>query len=200
MHDFLEKHKKFHQQYFRDEPELYKTLQSGQNPKALVIACSDSRADPALITNAQPGDLFVVRNVANIVPSFAAKVHSVASALEYGIQYLKIPDIIVLGHSQCGGIKALLNNEVQSSNCIQDWIDHAKPAKARTLKHSTPDTAQERCEQENILLSLENLLSYPWIHARVTAKTLHLHGWHFNITDGSLSHYRPDVAKFRRTF
>ncbi len=187
----------FHQRYFRDEPKLYERLhRDGQSPKVLVVACSDSRADPALITGAQPGDIFVVRNVANIVPCFTSKVHSVGSALEYGVKHLKVQHILVLGHSACGGIKALLHDEVKDSDCIDGWIAHAAPAKDRALKKCPIDSAQECCERENIILSIENLLSYPWVNDRVAAGTLQVHGWHFNIADGILYQYNPVTGKF----
>ena len=189
-------YKVFYQRYFHDQPELYHTLQKGQSPKALVVACSDSRIDPAIITNASPGDLFVVRNVANIVPPFAAQIHSIGSALEYGIKHLNIKHIIVLGHSQCGGIKALLHDEVTESDCIQDWINHAAPAKKCALEQYAPEEAQECCEQENIALSLENLLSYPWIKEATSSGKLQLHGWHFDISDGTIRNYNHASRNF----
>ena len=186
----------FQRHYFSDNTELYKALSKGQSPKALVIACSDSRIDPALLMRAQPGDLFVLRNVANIVPPFKAKVHSIGSALEYGIKHLNIKHIIVLGHSQCGGIKALLNDEVTESDCIQDWINHAAPAKKRALEKHPPEEAQECCEQENIALSLENLLTYPWIKEATGTGEVQLHGWHFNISEGIVAHYDSQIRRF----
>ena len=187
IQDLYSGHRDFQQYYFDHETELYEALSKGQCPTALVIACSDSRVDPALLTQASPGDLFVVRNVANIVPHFSAQVHSIGSALEYGIKHLNIKHIIVLGHSQCGGIKALLDNKATDSDCIQDWIKYATPAKERALAQHSIEEVQKICEQENVALSLNNLLSYPWIKSRVTAGELELHGWHFDITDGTIS-------------
>lgn len=193
----LQGYSDFHQRYFHDEPILYEKLhQEGQSPKVLVVACCDSRVDPALITNAKPGDMFVLRNIANMIPPFHANIHSVGSALEYGVLHLGVEHILVLGHSECGGINALLHNSVKDSDCIDGWIAHGEPAKKRALEQHSLDCAQECCERENIILSIENLLSYPWVNRRVAEGGLQLHGWHFNIADGSIARYDPQSQAF----
>ena len=193
----LQGYSDFHQRYFRDEPKLYEKLhQEGQSPKTLVVACCDSRVDPALITNAKPGDMFVLRNIANIIPAFQANIHSVGSALEYGVLHLGVEHILVLGHSECGGINALLHDAVKDSACIDDWIAHGEPAKKRALEQYDIDSAQECCERENIILSIEHLLTYPWVKNRVAEGSLQLHGWHFNIANGNIARYAPESRSF----
>ena len=165
-----------------------KLAREGQSPRALVVACSDSRVDPGMIFGAGPGELFIVRNVANLVPPFEPDEHFHASsaALEYGVRVLQVQDIIVLGHGMCGGVRALLEGAPpEASDFVVPWMRIAERARRRTLM-CQPVDPQTFCEQEVVRLSLENLVSFPWIAERVQDGRLRLHGASFDIRYGVL--------------
>ena len=162
----------------------------------MIVACADSRVDPALLTGAVPGDVFVVRNVANLVPPYerGGSFASVPAALEFAVLSLGVEHIIVLGHAQCGGIHALMSDAGARGEFIGKWVGIAQRARERVLAElpDKPSALQERaCEQAAILVSLENLMTYPWIAQRVATGTVHLHGWYFDITEGELLCYNP---------
>lgn len=169
--------------------------EQGQRPRAMVIACADSRVDPAMVFDAAPGEMFVVRNVANLVPPYApdGAQHATSAALEFGIRVLEVPDLIVIGHAQCGGVRALLEGTPeQATDFLAPWIAVARAARGRVLRCTDPEEAQTLCEREVVKLSLENLLTFPWIAERVRAGTLHLHGARFGIYNGALELLGPD--------
>lgn len=193
---FIAGFRHFQEKYFSAERELFEQLRQGQRPKVLIVACADSRVDPALLMGAEPGDLFVVRNVANLVPPYepGGSFASVPAALEFAVLSLEVEHVIVLGHAQCGGIHALMSESGTGGEFIGKWMSIATPARQRVLAElpSKPLALQARaCEQAAILVSLENLLTYPWIAQRVAAGTMHLHGWYFDMAQGSLLHYDP---------
>ena len=163
---------------------------SGQQPRALVVSCADSRVDPAMIFDSGPGELFIVRNVANLVPPFApdGAHHGTSAAIEFAVRILQVPQILVMGHGLCGGVRALLEDaSTEASDFIAPWIALAAPARARALARTDIPDRQLCCEQETIKLSLENLSTFPWIESCVTAGTLRLSGAHFDIRSGELS-------------
>jgi carbonic anhydrase len=199
--NFITGFRRFQEKYFSEDRDLFAHLREGQRPKALIIACSDSRVDPALLTGAEPGDEFIVRNVANLVPPYetGGNFASVPAALEFGVQSLEVEHIIVLGHAHCGGIHALMNHEVQGSEFIGRWVGIAERARERVLAElpNKPPAVQERaCEMASILVSIENLLTYPWIAERVADGRMHLHGWYFDIDEGQLLCYNPAQNAF----
>jgi carbonic anhydrase len=194
--NFIAGFRRFQEKYFSEDRELFNQLRQGQHPRAAIIACADSRVDPALLTGAEPGDVFVVRNVANLVPpcepggSFA----SVPAALEFAVLSLGVEHVIVLGHTQCGGIAALMNGAGNGSEFIGKWVGIAQRARERVLVDlpaKSPALQARACEQAAILVSLENLMTYPWIAERVVAGAMHLHGWYFDIEQGELLSYNP---------
>lgn len=194
--NFISGFRRFQEKYFSEDRNLFEQLQQGQRPKALIVACADSRVDPALLTGAEPGDMFVVRNVANLVPPYQpdGDFDSVAAALEFGVRSLEVEHIIVLGHAQCGGIHALMSGTGSDGEFIGKWVGIAQRARERVLAElpNKPTNLQDRaCEQAAILVSLENLLTYPWIAERVAVGAMHLHGWYFDMADGSLLQYNP---------
>lgn len=199
---FISGFKRFQTNYFGRDKELFGELKQGQNPSALVIACSDSRVDPAILTDCQPGDLFVVRNVANLVPPYekGAGLHGVSTALEFSVRSLGVEHIIVLGHRQCGGIKALMEDRPEAKGeFIGNWMNIASRAKERVLSDMPEATVDEQvcaCETASILVSLENLLTFPWVKERVQQGSLMLHGWYFDIEQGSMVAYNPYTGKF----
>ena len=200
---FLAGFRRFQRHFFCSREMLYSDLKEGQSPNVLVIACSDSRVDPAILTGCDPGDMFVVRNVANLVPPYETMGahHGVSAALEYGVKVLGVGHVIVLGHSLCGGIQALLDERegVQVGEFISPWVRIAESARqevARTLANKTPEARQRACELAGILVSMDNLLTFPWVRERVEAGGLHIHGWYFDMQSGELSTYMPETGEF----
>ncbi len=188
-------------QHFRNtvwpaQHNLFESLAAnGQNPRALVISCIDSRVDPVLIFNADPGDMLVVRNVANLVPPYEpdAAYHGTSAALEFGIRVLRIPNIIVLGHALCGGVKSLLDSHTspEHHDFIGHWMSMAEPARA-LAQNCSPEGKQRCCEHEVIKISLANLVTFPWIAEPVSRGRLALHGAWFDIETGELAMLGPD--------
>jgi carbonic anhydrase len=199
---FLSGFKRFQKTYFCPENAFYDELVHGQQPKVLTIACCDSRVDPAILMNCQPGDMFVVRNVANIVPPYeaGAGLRGVCAALEYGVAYLGVEHIIVLGHSGCGGIKALMAPDHEKiGEFISPWVGIVEGALQRVEDDFFDEPAsvkQRACEMASILISLENLLTFPWIKTKIEDQTLHLHGWYFDMGKGELLGYQPGTRNF----
>lgn len=196
-------YKNFRIQYLDDSSEFKNALSRKQDPKALVISCSDSRLDPAILFGSKPGELFVVRNIANLVPPFEgdSKHHGTSAALEFGVLGLKVEHIIILGHSFCGGIRALMeaSERESSSNFIETWMDIAELAKKKVLKeHSNCSFDQQThlCEKGSLICSLKNLDTFPWIKEGVDKKELSLHAWYFDLNSGILSAYQKDQDKF----
>jgi len=180
-------------------------VREGQNPRVLFLACSDSRVDPAIVFGTEPGDLFIIRNVANIVPPYEinAGQHGVSAAIEYAVNSLKVEHIIINGHSQCGGIRALCENpedaHIDSPHLVGRWLALAKPAydKARA---DYPDADMNRlaheCEKDSVIRSLDNLMSFPMVRERVEAGHLQLHGWYFDMARGQLRAWNPATGRF----
>ena len=195
---------RFREKYFSADHSLFDALRNGQNPNALVISCCDSRADPGMLLGANPGDIFVVRNVANLVPPYrtGAEMPGIRADIEFAIKGLNVSNIIVLGHSSCGGIRALMDGEGVSRNqfeFIGQWVTIAREVRERVLRElaDQPDAVQTRaCEQWAIAHSLSNLMTFPWISEKVKAGALKLHGWYFDIQAGDLLAYSPESKEF----
>ena len=173
----------------RHRRRFQRLAERGQRPRTMVVACSDSRVDPQMIFDAGPGELFVVRNVANLVPPYAPddRDHGTGAALEFGVRGLEVADLVVLGHGLCGGVKALLDGTpAHLSDFVLPWIRIASPIRARILE-CAPEEPQLEAEQAVVRLSLANLRSYPWIAEREAAGTLRLHGAHFDVRHGVLA-------------
>lgn len=199
---FISGFKEFQRTYFCEDRQMFASLKQSQSPRVLVIACSDSRVDPAILTGCEPGDMFVVRNVANLVPPYenAPGRHGVSAAVEYAVKALRVEHIIVLGHSGCGGIEALMAPDHEKlGEFIAPWVDIAEPALRQVteeLPGKDPRVRQCACEQAAVLVSLENLLSFPWIRERVMAGNIFLHGWYFDMQRGELLSYLPETGAF----
>lgn len=200
----LDGYRRFYSRHFLRQDPLFNQLATrGQAPKTLIIACSDSRVDPAIILDADPGDIFVVRNVANLVPPFETNSghHGTSSAIEFAVRNLSVRHVIVFGHSACAGIGALLHGAPHGGedSFIDRWMHIAKDAKNYTIQTcgSTdhPD-AQRLCEEQAILTSLQNLMTFPWLQSRIEAGELKLHGWHFGLTNGELCAWSEQEGKF----
>jgi carbonic anhydrase len=191
MDQLLDGYRRFRQDRWPERRRQFENLADhGQSPRALVVSCADSRVDPAMIFDAGPGELFVVRNVANLVPPYHpdGAHHGTSAALEFGVRVLNVPAILIMGHGLCGGVRALLEGApAEASDFIVPWIRLATPAKERARARTDMTDQQLCCEQETIRLSLENLATFPWIESRRAAGSLQLWGAHFDIRSGVLS-------------
>lgn len=173
----------FRARYYEARPERLRPLiEDGQSPQVLMIACADSRVDPALLMDAEPGELFVVRNVANLVPPYApdAGLHGTSAAMEFAVRDLAVGHIIVLGHAGCGGIRALIEGNHENREFIDDWVEVARVA----AEFGGHDHAA--VERAAISGSLQNLLTFPWIRERYASGALQIHGWWFDLEAGEL--------------
>ena len=195
MERLLEGYRRFRATEWPERRAVFEALaREGQSPQAMVIACSDSRVDPAMIFGAGPGEIFVLRNVANLVPPSQpdARFHATSAALEFAVRVLEIPDLIVMGHAMCGGVRALLHGPPHpAGDFLIPWMRIAEPAKRRALA-CEPADPQTACEREVVKLSLENLQTFPWIAERVESGQLRLHGATFDIRSGVLSILQAD--------
>lgn len=194
--DLIDGFRKFRRRYFVLEKDLYLNLSTkGQAPKTLLIACSDSRVDPAILLSSEPGDLFVIRNVANLVPPYeeGGGHHGTSAAIEFAVNNLKVEDIVVLGHAQCGGIEALAAGKgTEGGNFISKWVDIASEARAIALQKEDPEDFKKFChccELEAIKISLKNLKSFPFIASRLRSGNLTLSGWYFDLEEGKMWEY-----------
>lgn len=196
--------KRFQETYIHSGSELFEKLKRGQRPNVMVVGCSDSRVAPALLFDTDPGDIFVVRNIANLIPPYEPdeRRHGVSAALEYGVRELGVEHLIVLGHSQCGGICALMKcaaGEAAPTEFVDKWVDIARPAYAEVMSRLKSESADERlraAEQAAILVSIDNLHTFPWIEKKVAAGELAIHGWYFDLQTGELLTHEPDGKEF----
>ncbi|WP_421880704.1 carbonic anhydrase [Pacificispira sp.] len=187
--------------YHEKRAELTQRLaDEGQRPAILVIACSDSRVDPAILFNADPGEIFVVRNVAALVPPYEpdGSHHGTSSAIEYAVKDLKVEEIIVLGHHKCGGIQAMrsiVSGEVEDNHeFVGTWMNLARDA--CELHGADDPNSGASVEMATIKLSVKNLKSFPWIQSRIDEGKLRVHGWWFDISNGELYGHDPRTGQF----
>ncbi|MDX2274704.1 MAG: carbonic anhydrase [Hyphomonadaceae bacterium] len=176
--------------------ELHEKLAQGQTPRVLVIACCDSRVDPATIFDADPGELFVIRNVANLAPPFeqGGGYHGTSAAIEFAVTGLKVSEILVLGHAQCGGVAAALNAPAQPTTFVDHWVGLLDPAKER-IAH-VHDDRQTALEYESVKVTMENLRTFPFVAERVAAGDLRVYGARYGVADGGLELYDPAKDAF----
>lgn len=182
----------FNSHVFPEKEELFRELADGQAPKTLFIACADSRVSPSLITQTNPGDLFILRNIGNIVPAYGEMLGGVSSAIEYAVLALKVSSIIVCGHSNCGAMTALLDpdpSKLAKMPTVQSWLRNAEAAKAVTGALSGSDagpaTVRSLCEQ-NVLLQISHLRTHPSVAAALARQELILQGWFYDIGTGEV--------------
>ena len=196
---------KFRTDEFGNYRKLFRKLsQEGQNPHTLFITCSDSRVLAELITQSKPGDLFVVKNVGNIVPpsSVVGTTNSTAAAIEFAVETLRVSDIVVCGHTQCGAMEALLRGLPAQANQphLHQWLALAAPVRQVLQTEYTHLRSHEErvtaAGEENVLFALENLTSYPCVQQRLADGSLRLHGWFFVIATAELFAFDPDSKQF----
>src|SRR5688572_7668906 len=191
MDRLIEGYRRFRSSGWAPMRDRYQELaRDGQNPDTLIIACSDSRVDPATVFGAAPGEVFTIRNVAGLVPPYEldGHYHGTSAALEYGVRVLKVRNIVVLGHALCGGVRVMLQGAPPgATDFVLPWMQIAAPV-VRTIPKATPvDDALTYCEHEVVRLSIDNLMTFPWVASEVEAGRLGLHGFRFDIRSGILS-------------
>lgn len=180
-------YQQFQLKYAQGNPSIIAQLaDSGQKPEVMVVACSDSRVDPAILFQCDPGDLFVVRNIANIIPPFENDEfhHGTSAALEFGICYLNIKHLVILGHAQCGGIQAKLKQvPLPQNDFIGNWIKQLSTC-VKTYGQNVDTYAKQ-----SLVQSYQNCLTFPWIQSRVEAQQLQIHPWFFDMKQGEILQY-----------
>ena len=191
----------FKTHFFKEKQKLYKSLAQGQQPICMVISCADSRVDPATIFNTKPGELFVIRNVANLIPPAhqTGQFHGTAAAIEFGINMLNIEEVIVLGHGGCGGISACLDLEHthRQTDHIHRWVQLAEPAVELARQQQDPTMAlQEAAEKHSVAMSVERLGQYACVKKALNERSLVLSGAWFSIESGELQCYQANEQRF----
>jgi carbonic anhydrase len=181
---------KFQRDVLPDRTEEFRKLASGQNPEVLFITCSDSRIVPNLITQTQPGELFICRNAGNIVPGYTDVNGGVTATIEYAVMALGVRDIVVCGHTDCGAMKGILNpNLVVKMPNVAAWLRHADPARqviAENYGHLEGEELLLAAIQENVVAQLRNLETHPAVAARIRRGDIAVHGWVYNIATGEI--------------
>jgi carbonic anhydrase len=187
----LDGYRRFKNGYFAENKSKIQEMADFQKPSYVLITCCDARLEPSLIFDTKPGELFVIRNVANLVPPYekSGSYHGTSAALEFAITVLEVPEIIVLGHSRCGGIRSLVldHKKLAPNSFIERWMSIVEPV----ARLADPDKLDDlktfnRCEQAAVGLSMHNLMTFPWIASRVEAGKLKISGLHYNIYTGAL--------------
>ncbi len=202
MHRLIDGVLRFHRDIHGPKRELFTQLGEAQAPFAMFIACSDSRVVPELLTQREPGEIFVVRNVGNIIPSYAPSVGGVSASIEYAVAALGIESIVVCGHSDCGAMKAILREDkLDKMPAVTSWIEHA--AAAKKIVDAMLPLADERTRlhalaHENVLCQLRNLQTHPIAAAKLATGQLKLYGWVYNIENGTVDTFDAETGQFVR--
>jgi len=191
---------KFQTEIYPAQREMFERLKLGQKPLALFMTCADSRVNPNLVTQTDPGEIFIERNPGNIVPPYVEFVGGVTAGVEYAMLALKVPVIVVCGHTDCGVMKALLHPEqVKDMPGVQHWMSHAFDARARMLREfgDAPEEEQlRRMTEYNVLGQIENLKTHPSVRARMLKGEIEIRGWVYDIGDGSIREADPASGRF----
>lgn len=189
----IEGYRHFSEEVYPEHRELFDELRNKQTPEVLFITCADSRIDPSLITQTDPGDLFICRNIGNIVPAYGEMLGGVSAVVEYAVMALKVKEIIVCGHSDCGAMKGLKNLDSPSlvaMPTVKSWLRNAEAALsvAKAKYGELPaDEMTRALIRENVLLQIQHLRTHPAVAAGIAAGSVHLHGWIYNIGEGTVS-------------
>ncbi|WP_309709102.1 carbonic anhydrase [Armatimonas sp.] len=187
---------------FRQQQELFERLAGGQNPEACFITCSDSRIDPNLITNAKPGQLFIVRNAGNVIPCYGTSNNGELAAVEFAVGVLGVKDIIVCGHTHCGAMKGVLNPQsLDSLPTLKRWLSHCDST-AEIIKdhysHLSGEELYTATAEENVLVQLEHLRTLPIIASRASRGIINLHGWMYKFETGEVFVYDSAIGQFAK--
>ena len=203
---YAEGHRRFLELHFKNyEKEYVRLVAEGQSPKTLFIGCSDSRVIPEMITSTKPGDLFVIRNAGNFVPTFDDKIawDGIAATIQFAVQVLGVKEIIVCGHSHCGAIRGLFEKPNPNFELLNRWLQWGQAARKLVEDqeiHTSKLSEEEKYELTghlSVLYQLEHLLSYPFVLEQVKNNQIHLHGWYFSIDSGQLEYFDPEAHLFR---
>ncbi|HAG79841.1 MAG TPA: carbonate dehydratase [Cyanobacteria bacterium UBA12227] len=192
----------FQTNYFNTHRELFERLSEGQHPRILFITCSDSRIDPNLLTQTEPGELFIIRNVGNIIPPYGATTGAEGAAIEYAVEALGIKHIIVCGHSHCGAMKGLLQPSKLTDKMplVYDWLKYAEGTRRiiqENYQDYEGDALLNAAIEENVLTQIENLRSYPVIHSKLYKGQLELHAWVYKIETGGVYVYSAERCSIK---
>lgn len=187
----------FQTHYFASHREMFEQLSLGQHPRTLFITCCDSRIDPNLITQTEPGEIFIVRNIGNIIPPYGATTAGEGAAIEYAVQELGIKDIIVCGHSHCGAMKGLLQlgSLAEKMPLVYDWLKYAESTRRVMTENYQGLSGEELLNatiEENVLAQIENLRTYPSVYSGLHSGKLHIHAWIYKIETGGISVYSAE--------
>ena len=190
----------FQAEGFHDRKELFETLKDGQNPEALFITCSDSRVNPNLLTQTEPGQLFILRNAGNIIPPHGAANGGEAATVEYAVVALGVKHIIVCGHSHCGAMNGLLRAEqLTDMRAVAQWLHHADATRLIVrdkYPHLSGEELQTQAARENVLMQVRNLQTHPGVALRLAQGLLQLHGWMYHFETGQVQAYDPSQREF----
>jgi carbonic anhydrase len=194
MERLIEGFKRFRAHYFEEHRARFERLAGRpQHPRYAVVTCSDSRIDTTRIFDAVPGEIFLIRNIANLVPPYKPDQaqHSTSAAIEYAVRFLKVGQFVVLGHAGCGGIAALLDPPKQDTDFVGSWLEIAQPARERVLArpHLSSEERQRSCELEALKSSLENVLQFPWVTARIEDRSLQVDALYLDLEHGEMLLY-----------
>jgi carbonic anhydrase len=195
MERLIEGFRRFRGSYYEQHRARFERLAGRrQHPRYAVVTCCDSRVDTTLTFDAVPGEIFLVRNIANLVPPYRPdeRQHSTSAAIEYAVRILKVGHVVVLGHAGCGGIQALLDPPAQATDFVGNWLEIAAPARQRVLAQAgdiTPERRQRTCELEALKDSLDNALSFPWVSSRVEDGSLLVDALYLDLEQGELLLY-----------
>lgn len=192
----------FQNTYFSSHREMFEQLSLGQHPRILFITCCDSRIDPNLITQTEPGELFIIRNIGNVVPPYGATTGAEGAAIEYAIQELGVKNIIVCGHSHCGAMKGLLQrgNLAEDMPLVYDWLKYAEATRRIIKEHYQGYEGEELLNatiEENVLTQIENLRSYPAVHSKLYSGQLSIHAWVYKIESGGVFVYSTERCNIK---
>jgi carbonic anhydrase len=190
----------FQRSVFRSRRDLFDRLAKGQSPETLFITCSDSRINPNLMTQTEPGDLFILRNAGNLVPPYGAAASGEAATIEFAVAGLGVRDIIVCGHSLCGAMKGLLDPpSLREMPAVASWLQNAESTR-RVIRENYKDIEGPQllsaCVQENVLAQIENLKTHPAVAARLGRGEINLHAWVYKIETGSVFAFDPAAGQF----
>jgi len=198
-----EGYNKFLKQYFENHKELFLNLSKRQKPDTMMVTCSDSRINPALLLNAQPGELFIARNIGNVVPPYQPTKGSTQAAIEYAVNVLNVSKVVILGHSNCGACAHMYYEKSKDDTTelyhVDKWLEHIIPAKSAAMLEVHANQNKnifELTEKHNVIISLQRLMEYPYIQTRLIENKIKLEGWWFDIGTGKVQIYNFDTHHF----
>ncbi len=201
LQQIIDGFRRFKQEVFPEKKALFQKLAKAQSPRAMFITCADSRIIPELITQSSPGDLFVTRNVGNVVPPYGQMNGGVSTAIEYAVMALAVRHIIICGHSDCGAMKAVLNPQsLDAMPTVKAWLRHSEVARTVVAQHDYHEcghgTELEFLTEENVVAQLDHLRTHPSVASRLAGGQLFIHGWVYSIETGEIRAYDAGRARF----